>query len=357
MPATKDLHDLGQSLWIDNITRQMLDDGRIQTYIDEYSVTGLTSNPSIFDKAIASGYYDDAIREKMALGFEGEDLFFELAIEDLRRAADLFLGVHERTGGLDGWVSLEVDPELAYDTDATVAVVAELHERAGRPNVFIKIPGTTEGLPAIEESIAAGMPVNVTLLFDADQYIAAADAYMKGIERRLAAELDAVVPSVASVFVSRWDKAVADQVPDQLQNRLGLAVGQDAYRAYRELLNSERWQRLAGQGARVQRLLFASTSTKDPTAPDTLFITGLAAPNTINTMPDETLEAFHDHGEVRGALPADGGDADAVFAEFEAAGVDVKALAAKLQSDGAAAFVGAWHELTVRIAAQQRAVA
>jgi len=357
MPATKDLHDLGQSLWIDNITRQMLDEGRIQMYIDEYSVTGLTSNPSIFDKAIASGYYDDAIREKMALGFEGEDLFFELAIEDLRRAADLFLGVHERTGGLDGWVSLEVDPELAYDTDATVAVVAELHERAGRPNVFIKIPGTTEGLPAIEESIAAGMPVNVTLLFDADQYIAAADAYMKGIERRLAAELDAVVPSVASVFVSRWDKAVADQVPDQLQNRLGLAVGQDAYRAYRELLNSERWQRLAGQGARVQRLLFASTSTKDPTAPDTLFITGLAAPNTINTMPDETLEAFHDHGEVRGALPADGGDADAVFAEFEAAGVDVKALAAKLQSDGAAAFVGAWHELTVRIAAQQRAVA
>jgi len=356
MPATKDLHDLGQSLWLDNITRSMLDGGVVQRYIDEYSVTGLTSNPSIFDKAIASGHYDDAIRAKSAAGIEGEALFFELAIEDLRRAADLFLGVHERTGGVDGWVSLEVSPELAYDTEATVSAAAALHARAGRRNVFIKIPGTPEGLPAITASIAAGVPVNVTLLFDAAQYRAAADAYMAGIEQRIAAGLPAAVGSVASVFMSRWDKAVADSVPDALRNRLGLTVGLDVYRAYREVLDSDRWQRLAGLGARTQRLLFASTSTKDPTAPDTLFVSGLAAPNTINTMPDETLEAFHDHGEIHGVLPADGGDAAARFAEFSAAGVDVKALAAKLQADGAQAFVDSWRDLLKRIVDQTGAV-
>jgi len=356
MPPTQDLHDLGQSLWLDNITRQMLDEGGIQRYIDEYSVTGLTSNPSIFDKAIGSGAYDDAIREKAAAGIEGEALFFELAIEDLRRAADLFLGVHERTEGVDGWVSLEVSPELAYDTDATVAAATELHARAGRRNLFIKIPGTPEGLPAITASIAAGVPVNVTLLFDADQYRAAADAYMTGIERRLDAGLPAAVGSVASVFMSRWDKAVADVVPENLRNRLALAVGLDVYRAYREVLDSERWQRLEGEGARVQRLLWASTSTKDPSAPDTLFVTGLAAPLTVNTMPDETLEAFHDHGALDGVLPADGGDADAQFAEFAAAGVDVKALAAKLQADGAQSFVDSWHDLLKRIVDQTGAV-
>ena len=356
MPATQDLHNLGQSLWLDNITREMLDDGVIQRYVDEYSVTGLTSNPSIFDKAIGGGFYDDAIREKSAEGIEGEALFFELAIEDLRRAADTFLGVHERTDGVDGWVSLEVSPELAYDTDATVAAAPELHARAGRNNLFIKIPGTPEGLPAIERTIAAGVPVNVTLLFDADQYRAAADAYMKGIERRLDAGLSAAVGSVASVFMSRWDKAVADVVPDNLRNRLALAVGLDVYRAYREVLDSERWQRLEGEGARVQRLLWASTSTKDPTAPDTLFITGLAAPLTVNTIPDETLEAFHDHGTLDGTLPADGGDADAQLAEFTAAGVDVKALAAKLQADGAQAFVDSWHDLLKRIVDQTGAV-
>ena len=357
MPATQDLHNLGQSLWLDNITRKLLDDGVIQRYIDEYSVTGLTSNPSIFDKAIAGGHYDDAIREKTAAsGVGGQDLFFELAIEDLRRAADLFLGVHESTDGVDGWVSLEVSPELAYDTDATVAAASELHARAGRRNLFIKIPGTPEGLPAIEASIAAGVPVNVTLLFSADQYRAAADAYMKGIERRLDAGLAPSVGSVASVFMSRWDKAVADIVPDNLRNRLALAVGLDVYRAYREVLDSERWQRLEGEGARVQRLLWASTSTKDPTAPDTLFITGLAAPLTINTIPDETLEAFYDHGRVEGSLPADGGDADAQLAEFAAAGVDVPALAAKLQTDGAQAFVDSWNDLIKRIAEQQGAV-
>ena len=356
MPATKDLHNLGQSLWLDNITRKMLDDGVIQRYIDEYSVTGLTSNPSIFDKAIAGGFYDDMILERASAGIEGEELFFELAIDDLRRAADLFLGIHERTDGLDGWVSLEVSPELAYDTDATVTKAAELHARAGRRNLFIKIPGTTDGLPAIEESIAAGVPVNVTLLFDADQYRAAADAYMKGVERRIDAGLPAAVGSVASVFMSRWDKAVADVVPDELRNRLGLAVGLDVYRAYREVLDSERWQRLEGLGARVQRLLWASTSTKDPSAPDTLFVTGLASPLTINTMPDETLEAFHDHGELHGVLPADGGDADAQLAEFAKAGVDVKALAAKLQADGAQSFVDAWHDLLKRIVDQTGAV-
>jgi transaldolase len=356
MPPTTDLHDLGQSLWLDNITRKMLDDGVIQRYIDEYSVTGLTSNPSIFDKAIASGYYDDAIREKSAAGIEGEALFFDLAVEDLRRAADLFLAVHEQTDGVDGWVSLEVSPELAYDAEATVTAAAELHARAGRKNLFIKIPGTPEGLPAVTESIAAGVPVNVTLLFDADQYRAAADAYMTGIERRLDAGLAPVVGSVASVFMSRWDRAVADVVPDSLRNRLGLAIGLDVYRAYREVLDSPRWQRLEGEGARVQRLLWASTSTKDPSAPDTLFVTGLASPNTINTMPDETLEAFHDHGELHGVLPADGGDVEAQLAEFAAAGVDVKALAAKLQADGAQAFVDSWHDLLKRIVDQTGAV-
>lgn len=357
MPATKDLHDLGQSLWIDNITRPMLDDGTLQRYIDEYSVTGLTSNPSIFDHAIGSGAYDEAIREKTAAGLAGEDLFFELAIEDLRRAADLFRAEHERTAGVDGFVSLEVSPELAYDTEATVQAAAALRARADRPNVFIKIPGTAEGLPAIERSIAAGVPVNVTLLFDADQYRAAADAYMRGIERRIAAGDDPVVASVASVFMSRWDKAVAGTVPEGLRNRLGLAVGLDVYRAYRDLLGSERWQRLAGTGARAQRLLWASTSTKDPSAPDTLFVEGLAAPDTINTMPNETLEAFHDHGRVGPPLPADGGNAAAVFAEFADAGVDVQALAARLQADGAAAFVASWRELMEHIAAQHRAVA
>jgi transaldolase len=349
MPATKDLHDLGQSLWLDNITRRMLDDGRIQRYIDEYCVTGLTSNPTIFDRAIAGGDYDDAIREKSAAGIVGEDLFFELAIEDLRRAADLFLGIHERTHGVDGWVSLEVSPELAYDTNATIAAAAELHERAGRSNLLIKIPGTKEGLRAIEESIAASVPVNVTLLFDADQYRAAADAYMRGVERRIAEGLDPAVGSVASVFMSRWDKAVFDLVPDELRGRLALAIGRVAYRAYREVLDSERWQRLEAEGARVQRLLFASTSTKDPTLPDTLYVEGFAAPMTINTMPDETLEAFHDHGKVGEPLPADGGDADEVLAAFAAVGIDIEALAAKLQSDGATAFVHSWHDLMKRI--------
>jgi len=349
---TAELHAAGQSLWLDNITRSMLDTGSIARYIDEYSVTGLTSNPSIFDKAISSGYYDAAIRAKAATGLTGEELFFDLAIEDLRRAADLFLGVHERTNGVDGWVSLEVSPELAYDSEATAHAAASLYAKAGRRNLFIKIPGTPEGLPAIEESIAAGIPINVTLLFDADQYVAAAEAYLRGVERRITAGLDPWVGSVASVFMSRWDNAVKDSVSDDLRGRLGLAIGGQVYRAYRTLLASERVQRLEAAGGRMQRLLWASTSTKDPRDPDTLYVTGLAAPLTVNTMPDVTLEAFHDHGTVGAMLPADGGDADSVIARFAAAGVDVRALAATLQSDGADAFVASWKELLSVIGSQ-----
>jgi transaldolase len=353
---TELLHEHGQSLWLDNITRTMLDDGQIQRYIDAYAVTGLTSNPSIFDKAIESGVYDDAIRIKSAQGLAGEALFFDLAIEDLRRAADLFLPIHERTDGVDGWVSLEVSPLLAYDTEATIAAARELHERAGRRNLFIKIPGTAEGLPAITECIAAGVPVNVTLLFSADHYRAAAQAFLEGVERRVERGLDPAVGSVASVFMSRWDVAVAGDVPTGLEDRLGLAVGLDTYRAYRDLMDSDRVQRLENSGARMQRLLWASTKTKDPAASDTLYVHGLAAPFTVNTMPDETLEDFYDHGDVDELLPRDGGDADALLAQFAGAGIDVSALAAQLQSDGAKSFVTAWKDLMTRIAAQSAAV-
>ena len=357
MKATEILHERGQSLWLDNITRSLLDDGTVQRYIDAYSVTGLTSNPSIFDKAVGSGYYDDAIREKAGQGLALEDLFFALAIEDLRRAADLFLPVHERTDGVDGWVSLEVSPKLAYDTGKTVEAAKSLHERAGRRNLFIKIPGTKEGLPAITEAVAAGVPINVTLLFSADQYVAAAEAYLDGVERRISEGLDPAVGSVASVFMSRWDVAVAKQVPPDLRDQLALAVGLDVYRAYRRLLASDRVQRAQNSGARVQRLLWASTSTKDPGAPDTLYVHGLAAPFTINTMPNETLEAFYDHGEVGDALPPDGGDADEMLKEFANAGVDTGELAAQLQSDGAKSFVSAWDDLLDRIKGQCAAVA
>jgi transaldolase len=355
--ATETLHGQGQSLWLDNITRSMLDGGQIQKFIDQYSVTGLTSNPSIFDNAIASGDYDDAIRAKAAEGLSGEDLFFELAIEDLRRAADLFLPVHEVTDGVDGWVSLEVSPLLAHDTSKTVEMAKALHERAGRSNLLIKIPGTKEGLPAIEECVYSGIPVNVTLLFSADQYLAAADAYERAIELRVDAGLNPAVGSVASVFMSRWDVAVAGKVPADLTNMLGLAVGLSVYRAYRQQMNSDRWQRLDNRGARTQRLLWASTKTKDPAAPDTLYVHGLAAPFTINTMPDSTLEAFYDHGEIGEPMRADGGDADGLLSRFSDAGIDVKALADQLQAEGAASFVEAWNDLIQRIAAQSASLA
>jgi transaldolase len=356
MKATEKLHELGQSLWLDNITRELLDSGQLQTYIDDYSVTGLTSNPSIFDKAIASGGYDDAIHEKASKGLDREALFFELAIEDLRRAADMFAAIHQRTDGVDGWVSLEVSPLLAYDAKSTVDAAKSLHEQAGRHNLFIKIPGTAEGLPAVEEAIAAGVPVNVTLLFSADHYLAAAEAYMRGVERRIADGLNPVVGSVASVFMSRWDAAVLDQVPDDLRDTLALAVGLKTYQAYRELMDSERWQRLKNSGARMQRLLWASTSTKDPTAPDTLYVHCLGAPFTVNTVPEATLRAFYDHGHAGKPMPADGGDADETLAAHAAAGIDVDALAAKLQADAAASFVESWNDLMSIIDTQSAAL-
>ncbi len=356
MKATEKLHEQGQSLWLDNITREMLDSGQLRRYIDDYSITGLTSNPSIFDKAIASGMYDNAIHEKASAGLDREQLFFELAIEDLRRAAELFGPIHDRTDGVDGWVSLEVSPELAYETETTVKVAAQLHERAGASNLYIKIPGTEAGLPAIEESIAAGVPINVTLLFSAEQYIAAAEAYMRGVQRRIDAGLDPAVGSVASVFMSRWDAAVADKVGDELRDRLAIAVGLQTYKAYRELMNSDRWQRLANSGARMQRLLWASTSTKDPKAPDTLYVHALGAPLTVNTMPEATLKAFFDHGHVGTPMPADGGDSDSALAQFADAGVDVSALASKLQTDGASSFVHAWHDLMSHIDQQSAAL-
>ena len=356
MKATEELYDLGQSIWLDNITREMLDSGQLQTYVEEYSVTGLTSNPSIFDKAIASGGYDEAIREKSATGIDHEALFFELAIEDLQRAADRFRPIHARTAGLDGWVSLEVSPLLAYDTEATVKVAKELHERAARPNLLIKIPGTAQGLPAIEEAIAAGVPVNVTLLFSAEQYRAAAEAFMRGVERRIEAGQNPIVGSVASVFMSRWDVAVQDQIPERLRDRLALAAGFQVYRAYRELMDSDRWQRLENSGARMQRLLWASTSTKDPSAPDDLYLHSLGAPFTVNTVPEGTLRAFYDHGHVGKAMPADGGDSGATLRELAEAGVDVGALAAKLQTDGAKGFVDSWNDLMAHIDEQSAAL-
>jgi transaldolase len=355
MPATAALHDKGQSLWLDNITRKMLDSGQIARFVEQYSVTGLTSNPSIFDKAIASGDYDAEIRDKASRGVRGEELFFDLAIEDLRRAADLFLPIHERTDGVDGWVSLEVSPLLAFDAERTIAAAKALHARAGRPNLFIKIPGTAEGRVAIEECIAAGIPINVTLLFSADQYRGAAEAYLRGVERRVASGLNPRVASVASAFMSRWDKAANPKVPPELKGKLALAVGRDIYRAYRQIIDSERMQRLANAGARVQRLLWASTSTKDPGQPDTVYVEGLTAPFTIDTMPDKTLLAFHEHGNVGEPLPPDGGDCDAVLARFARAGIDLPALATQLQREGAEAFDASWKELLARIDQQAKA--
>jgi transaldolase len=339
---TRRLHDLGQSLWLDNITRDLLDSGTLQGYIDELSVTGLTSNPSIFEQALkGSSAYDAAIR-RLANGPDVEALFFELALEDLTRAADLFRPVHERTAGVDGFVSLEVSPLLAYDATRTLEEARDLFARAARPNLHIKIPGTKEGLPAIEEATFAGVPINVTLLFSREQYLAAAEAWLRGVERRIDAGLDPDVRSVASVFLSRWDVAVADQVPAELKNTLGLAIARRTYAAARALHATPRWQRALNAGARPQRVLWASTGTKDPKASDVLYLDNLIAPYTVNTVPEKTLHAFADHGKVPGVMVADGGDAEAVITAHEKAGVDVGALATKLQKDGAEAFVKSW---------------
>jgi transaldolase len=358
MKATQLLHNLGQSLWLDNITRDLINSGTLKRYIDELSVTGLTSNPTIFDHAIKnSSSYDAAIRKKLDEGKSGESLFFELALEDLTRAADLFRPTFDRTNGVDGWVSLEVSPLLAHDTASTLAAAKSLHTRAGRPNLLIKIPGTKEGLPAIEESIFAGVPINVTLLFSREHYIAAAEAFLRGIERRIDAGLQADIGSVASVFVSRWDAAVAGKVPAALNNRLGIAVAKRTYKAYRELLGSPRWERIYNAGARPQRLLWASTGTKDPKAPDVLYIKALAAPFTVNTMPEGTLKALADHGDLSEIMSANGGDCEAVLDQFAAAGIDIDDLGAKLQDEGAKSFVSSWNDLMEVIASKSASLA
>jgi len=351
MNPTRKLHDIGQSLWLDTITRELLESGTLKRYSDEFSITGLTSDPTIFDQAIAkSDAYDQSIRKLSARGRVGEALLFDLALEDLTRAADLFSSIHQKTDGVDGWVSLEVAPQLAYDAARSVAQAKELHAKAKKPNLFIKIPGTAPGLSAIEEATFAGVPINVTLLFSREHYLAAADAYLRGLERRRAAGLDLSVASVASLFVSRWDQAVTDKAPAALRNRLGIAIAQRTYRAYRDLLESDRWRRLAAAGARPQRLLFGSTGTKDPQASDVLYVQALAAPDTINTMPEKTLLAFARHGTVAELLPRDGGDAGQVLAEFARAGVDADRLGAKLQSDGAKAFEKSWNDLMRSVA-------
>ena len=358
MNKAQELHDLGQSLWLDNITREILDNGTLRRYINEFSVTGLTSNPTIFDEAIGNtAAYDQGIRDKAKAGKSGEALFVELALEDLRRAADLFRPVFDATDGIDGWVSMEVSPLLANDTAGSIAAAARIHGQAERPNLYVKIPGTPAGGPAIEESIFNGIPINVTLLFSREQYVAAAEAYLRGIERRIAAGRDPRVASVASLFVSRWDKAVADKVPPELRNRLGIAIGGRTYRAYRELLASPRWEKLAAAGARPQRLLWASTGTKDPKASDTLYVDALAAADTIDTMPEKTLRAFAEHGELKSVMAEDGGDAEAVLAKFAKAGIDTDALALQLQRDGAQAFAKSWEELMTRIADKSDALA
>jgi transaldolase len=357
MKATQLLHNLGQSIWLDNITRDLLTSGTLKRYIDELSVTGLTSNPTIFDHAIKnSSAYDVAIREDLAKGKSGEPLFFDLALEDLTQAADLFRPIYDRTNGVDGWVSLEVSPLLAYDTTSTLAAAKELHARAGRSNLLIKIPGTKEGLPAIEEAIFAGVPINVTLLFSREQYVAAAEAFLRGIERRIDAGLKPDVGSVASVFVSRWDAAVAGKVPAALNNQLGIAIAKRTYKAARDLLGSTRWQRIYNAGARPQRLLWASTGTKDPKASDVLYIKALAAPFTVNTMPEGTLKALADHGELSEIMSADGGDCEAVLDQFAKAGVNVDTLAAQLQEEGAKSFVNSWNDLMGVIAAKCAAI-
>ena len=357
MNAIRQLRELGQSLWLDNITRQLINEGGLTRYINEFSITGLTSNPTIFDAAIGAGTaYDAGIREKVSQGKSGESLFVELALEDLRVAADLFRPIHDASGGQDGWVSMEISPLLAADTQGSITSARQIYQQAARQNLLVKIPGTPQGIPAIEESIFAGIPINVTLLFSREQYEAAAEAYLRGVERRVAAGLDPRVASVASLFVSRWDKAINDRVPADLRNRLGIAVGASVYRAYQELYATSRWHELAKAGAEPQRLLWASTGTKDPGAPDTMYVEALTAPNTINTLPENTLRAFAEHGVFRGPMVKDDADAEATLALFSGAGIDIGALGLQLQREGARLFVASWKELLERIAHKSAAL-
>jgi transaldolase len=358
MSNTQALHDLGQSIWLDSISRDLLDNGTLRRYIDELSVTGLTSNPTIFDEAIGNtAAYDASIRRKAGTGMQDEELFVEVALEDLKRAADLFRPIHDRTQGIDGWVSMEVSPLIADDTQSTIEAAQRIHKQGNRPNLYIKIPGTPAGVPAIEAAIFAGIPVNVTLLFSREQYLKVAEAYMRGIERRVRAGLDPRINSVASVFISRWDRAVADKVPENLRNRLGIAIAQRTYRAHCELIAGKRWKELEAAGARKQRMLWASTGTKDPKSPPGLYVEALAAPETIDTMPEKTLTAFAATGSVKSAMAPDGADAEQVIARFAAAGIDVDALAARLQVEGAESFVKSWRGLMKRIADKSAALA
>ncbi|MEO8001250.1 MAG: transaldolase [Arenimonas sp.] len=357
MKPTLQLHNLGQSIWLDNITRELIDNGNLRRYIETFSVTGLTSNPTIFDNAIGSGHiYDLPIQEKYRAGKSDENIFIELALEDLRRAADLLRPIFVASNGVDGWVSMEISPLLVNDSDASIKAARQIHEQADRANLFVKVPGTPEGIVAIEELIFAGVPINITLLFSHEQYLAAAEAYLRGIERRVAAGLDPQVASVASLFISRWDTAVHDKVPASLRNQLGIAIGKRTYRAYCELLASNRWQKLADAGARMQRLLWASTGTKDPDAPDTLYVEALAAPHTINTMPEKTLHAYAEHGAAAEAMDCDGGDAITVLASFAQNEINTHSLAEQLQREGAEAFVKSWQQLLQRIADKSKAV-
>ena len=357
MKPTEQLQNLGQSIWLDNISRELIDNGNLRRYIENFSVTGLTSNPSIFDAAIGTGYvYDAGIREKFNAGKSGEQVFIELALEDLRRAADLFRPIFVRSDGMDGWVSMEVSPLFAGDSDASIKAARQIYQQADRANLFVKIPGTPEGIIAIEELIFAGIPINVTLLFSREQYLAAADAYMRGIERRMAAGLDPRIASVASLFISRWDTATNEKVSTQLRNQLGIAMGQRTYRAYCELLTSTRWEKLAAAGARPQRLLWASTGTKDPAVSDNLYVEALATPNTVNTMPEKTLHAFAEHGSLKKSMDKDGGDTENLLIIFSKLGIDIEALAIQLQYDGAQAFVKSWQQLLQRIADKSSAL-
>src|SRR6516164_4510318 len=357
MKAQKVHPDEGQSLWLDNITRDLLDCGMLKRYIDELSITGLTSKPTIFDQAVKNSVtYDSAITSKLRKGTSVEALFFELALEDLTRAGDLFRPIYEKTNGVDGWVSLEVSPLLAYDTASTLAAAKDLFAQADRPNLFIKIPGTKEGLPAIEEAIFAGIPINVTLLFSREHYVAAAEAFLRGIERRIEAGLKPGVGSVGSVFVSRWDAAVASKVPEALRNQLGIAIAKRTYKAARAMFSSPRWQRIYNAGARPQRLLWASTGTKDPHASDVLYVKALAAPFTVNTMPEGTLKALSEHSELGTIIPADGGDCEQVLAEFAKAGIEVDALGAQLREERGKSFVKSWNELMTVISSKSVAL-
>jgi len=346
----RQLHDLGQSIWLDNISRAILDDDTLLRYIEKLYVTGLTSNPLIFDKAIKHGTdYDLSIAELLARGKSGEELFFELALQDLRRAADLFEPVFRASDGADGFVSLEISPLLANDTEGSIAAAVDLHAQAGRDNLFIKIPGTAAGIPAIEGAIYRGVPVNVTLLFSREQTLAASEAWMRGIERRIADGLEPNIDSVVSLFVSRWDVAVAGKVSAALNNSLGIAIAQRTWKAWCDLRQSSRWRKLIAAGGRPQRLLWASTGTKDPHASDTLYVESLAAPDTINTMPENTLLAFADHGRLDRSILDNGGDCEAVIERFNAAGIDDRLLADQLQRDGAETFVQSWRDSLAQI--------